>query len=160
MRLVRLVPLALAALPAAAVSQASAGPPRSGQYRTTLELVLFEVPGLPESELPAAREAFVEELGSGNDFCLAPAPASAVMRRKLLEHIAEGDCRFDRFATRGAVVSAAMSCTREATDLGRVTVDGRIWSENADVNMSLQQDFGLGPTRIVVRAQSVRVGDC
>jgi hypothetical protein len=54
-----------------------------------------------------------------------------------------------------------MSCTREATLGGKVTVDGRIWAENADVNMALEQDIpGLGATRIVVRAQSARVGDC
>jgi hypothetical protein len=83
------------------------------------------------------------------------------MQRKMLEHVAEGDCGFDRFETRGAVVSAAMSCTREATLGGKVTVDGRIWAENADVNMALEQDIpGLGATRIVVRAQSARVGDC
>lgn len=158
----RLAPLALAALPGAAVSQVSGDhPPRAGQYRTALDLVLFEVPGVSEDQLAPARAEFLEELASGNDFCLAPDAASDAMRRKMLENLAEGDCSFGRFQSTGATVSATLSCTREATDRGRVTIDGRIWVENADLNMNLEQDFaGLGPTRIVVRARSARVGDC
>lgn len=160
-RLARLVPVALAVLPAAALSQVAANPPRPGHYRTTLELVLFEVPDAPEAQLAPAREAFLEELAAGNDFCLAPEPASAALRRKMVENLAEGDCTFARFQATGPTVSATLSCAREETDRGKVTVDGRIWAENADLSMNLEQEFaGLGPTRIVVRARSARVGDC
>jgi hypothetical protein len=158
-RLVLLAPLALATLPAAAANVASS--PRPGQYRTTAELVLFEVPDVPETLVSQARNAFLEGLASGNDFCLAPDPASDAMRRKMLENIAEGDCSFSRFTAHGVVVSAAMSCTRETPDRGLVTIDGSIWAENADLNMNLEQDFeGIGATRIVVRARAARVGDC
>lgn len=165
-RLALLAPLTLALLPAAAASQGEGGsvaakPPRPGQYRTTLELVLFEVAGVPEDRWQPAREAFVEGLASGNDFCLAPASSAAEQRRSMVEHLAEAQCRFERFEASGATVSATMSCTREGTGDGKVTLDGRIWSENADLNMALDHDVtGLGPTRIVVHAQSARVGDC
>jgi len=160
-RFARLAPLALVALPAAAISQVAANPPRPGQYRTTLELVLFEVPGAPEEQLAPVREAFVEELTAGNDFCLAADPTGDTLRRNMVENLAEGDCTFGRFQATGPTVSATLTCTREATDRGRVTIDGRIWVENADLNMNLEQNFaGLGPTRIVVRARSARVGDC
>ena len=168
MRRTRFVPLVLAALLLTAAGQTSTGgpeavasAPRAGEYRTTLELILFEVPGVSEDQLPQVRESFVEELGSGNTFCLTPDPANLVMRRKMLEHIAEGDCTFDRFEATGATVSAAMSCARSDATGGRVTMDGRIWAENADVNMALAQELpGRSPTRIVVRARAARVGDC
>lgn len=171
MRLARLAPVALAVLPAAAVSQVSADPlavvppgpgqPRGGQYRTALELIEFDVPGATEDSLRAMRDVVAEGLASGNAFCLEPDPLDEGMRRKMLEHIAEGECTFDSFNRTGAAVNATMSCIRSASVDSQVTMGGRIWAENADLDMTLKQDLpGLGATRIRVRAQSARVGDC
>jgi hypothetical protein len=83
------------------------------------------------------------------------------MDRNMLEHIAEGECTFDRFEMNGVAVTAAMSCTRDASLGSQVLMDGRIWAENSAVNMTLTQDLpGVGATRIRVRARSARVGDC
>jgi hypothetical protein len=161
MRLARLVPLALATLPAVAMSQASesqpvASQPRAGQYRTALELIEFDVPGDAAGQ---AREAFVEELASGNDFCLGRG-ADEPLDRQLLEQIAEGECSFGTFDRTGAAVKAVMLCTRDTTVGSQVTMNGQVWTENADLDMILEQEFGANLTRIRVRARPARVGDC
>lgn len=162
MRFARLASLALAMLPATAAGEVSeSGPaasqPRAGQYRTALELVEFEVPGDSDHR---ARDAFAEELVLGNDFCLKSDAADEAMDRKMLAHIAEGECTFGRFDRTGVAVSAAMVCTRDTTVGSQVTMNGRIWAENADLDMILEQELETGVTRIRVRAQSVRSGDC
>jgi len=170
MRLVRLMPLALAVLPVAASSQVSedlsvvapqgTSEPRAGQYRTVLELIEFEAPAAPEATLPRMRDVLVMELAQGDNFCLEPETADEGMRRSMLEHIADGECTFGSFDRTGAAVTAAMSCTGGPFD-SQITMDGRIWAENADLDMTLKQDInGLGATRMRVRAQSARVGDC
>ena len=165
MRFVRLISLALATLPAAAASEVSQGEPaanqpRAGLYRTALQLIEFEVPGASEDQTRSMREAFAEDLASGNDFCLAPDPAGAALDRELLERIAEGECTFGRFDRSGAAIRTVMLCTRDTTVGSQVTMDGRIWSENADLDMILEQELETGVTRIRARAQSARVGDC
>jgi hypothetical protein len=157
MRLTRLVPLALATLTVASASDVSQSQPRAGQYRTALELIEFDVSGDDEGH---AREAFAEELASGNDFCLGPGTSDESLDRAMLAHIAEGECSFGRFDRTGAAVSAVMLCTREATVGSQVTMSGQIYPENADLDMTLQQEFGGGVTRIRLRARPARVGDC
>ena len=170
--------LALAALPVAVASQDSneeeeeepavalppAIEPRAGAYRTTLELLEFEAsarPTLPADQLNAAREAFAAELASGNDFCLAAEPASEPATRRLLAQVAEGECTVDRLERDGAAVSATLSCVRPAAVDGVVSFEGRIFSENSTLDMTLTQDVpGLGATRMRLLAKSARVGDC
>ncbi len=156
MRFAHLAALALATM-AAGENQPTVSQPRAGKYRTALELIEFDVSGDAAGQ---AREAFVEELASGNDFCLGPDAADEPLDRKLLEDIAEGECSFGRFSRTGTAVDAVMLCTRDATVGSQVMMSGRIWPENADLEMTLEQDFGAGATRIRVRARPARVGDC
>lgn len=160
MRFARLVPLALATLPAAASSEVAESQPRAGLYRTALALIEFEVHGASDDQTRSMREAFADELATGNDFCLEHDPQGAALDRKLLEHVAEGECTFGTFDRTGAAVRTVMLCTRDTTVGSQVTMDGRIWTENADLEMTLEQEFGAGATRIRVRAQPVRSGDC
>jgi hypothetical protein len=166
-----LAPIGLAVLSAAVVGQDLDGgtpveprmvsQPRPGRYRTALELLAFEAPGAPEKQARAMRDLVAEEMATGNDFCIGSDPAPGAMDRNMLEHIAEGECTFDRFEMNGVAVTAAMSCTRDAGLGSQVLMDGRIWAENSAVNMTLTQDLpGVGATRIRVRARSARVGDC
>lgn len=160
MRFARLVLLVLATLPAAAASEVAESQPRAGLYRTALELTEFEVRGASDDQTRSLREAFEEELATGNDFCLEPDPEGAALDRKLLEHVAEGECTFGKLERSGPAVRTVMLCTRDDTVGSQVTMDGRIWTENADLAMTLEQEFGAGATRIAVRAQPVRSGDC
>src|SRR5688572_17338532 len=170
-RLALLTLPAVAALPAAVASQdAEISPaatmqpvsqPRPGQYRSVFELLTFEVPGVTEEQARQLRDVFAEEMESGNDFCLKGSRDDEAATRRVLEQFAEGQCRFDSFERTGAAVSAAMYCTRGRGVASQMTIDGRVWGENADLNMTLNQAFeGTGAVLIGIRVQSTRIGDC
>lgn len=170
-RFARLSALALAALPAAAASQDPVGEPadpppaapqpRPGEYRTVANLIEFEVPEIPASQVPALRDSFAEELATGNNFCLKSDVGDEARLRTMLEQVAEGECVSDSLFSDGTAVAATMQCTHGSAGTSEVAVNGRLWSENADLDVVLRQQLdGLGSVRIRLRARPARVGDC
>jgi hypothetical protein len=170
LRPARLAVLVLAALPAAAASQDSDGPPdglaplpkpRPGAYRTVANLIEFELPDVPASQVPGLRDGFAEELATGNNFCLKSDLGDEARIRALLEQVAEGDCVSDSLYTNGTAVAATMSCTHGTAGTSEVAVNGRLWPENSDLEVVLRQQLeGLGTVRIRLRARPARIGDC
>src|SRR5690606_13582907 len=46
--------------------------PLPGQYRTAIELIEFDIPGMPEAMKGQMRQLVAGEFAQGNEFCMTP----------------------------------------------------------------------------------------
>src|SRR5690606_11865013 len=135
--------------------------PRPGQYRSTLELLEFDAPGVPDSAKQQMRQIFASGLTEGNTFCLTPEDAAANGARQMVENMAESDCTMDRFDVTGGAVVAEMQCAGEGGAASTVKMEGQMTTESSTMTMDTSQNVpNIGETRMKMRVTSQRIGDC
>ena len=144
---------------AAAVEE---GPtPQAGQYRTTAELLEFNLPGAPAEVTDMMRTAFAEGAAQGNEYCLTPEQAEANSREQVLKNLAESDCTVSRFDMSGGRFDAALSCPTGEGASGDVTMAGTMNETGSDVEMTFKTQVPeMGEATIRMRLVSERVGEC
>lgn len=135
--------------------------PRPGQYRTTLELVEFDAPGLPESAKQQMQQIFASGLAEGNTFCMSQADVDANGPEQMVKNLAEADCTMNAFDVSGNTVTADMQCPGEGGGTRTVKMNGQMAAESSNMTMEMAQDIPqMGATRMTVSVSSERVGDC
>jgi len=145
---------------AAAASQLPT--PQPGEYRTTGELMTFEAPGKPQEEVDMAREFMSSIFAQENTQCMTQEDADQGYRR-FVDQMAEGDdsCEMTSYETTSESFTAAMSCGGEESNGGTMTFAGDVTETSMDMTMTMEgEDPSMGETRMVIRLQSERVGDC
>ena len=146
MRLIHTAPLAAAILLAAcgggadadkdgavssneAVAEAAQAPRlQPGEYRTTYEMLEFNVPGATD-ERKQQLQALMggkEEVAKPITHCLTPEQAAANGAEQMAKNMAAGNCTVARFDVSGGTISAEMQCTGPTGNMSHVTMDGQI----------------------------------
>jgi hypothetical protein len=135
--------------------------PKPGQYRTTLELLEFNAPGVPDSAREQMQQAFTSGLAEGNTFCMTEAQAAENGPRQMVENLAESDCEMNSFNVSGNTVVAEMQCAGPGGGKNTVKMDGEMTAETSTMTMDLTQNLGaLGDVGMKMRVASQRIGDC
>jgi hypothetical protein len=135
--------------------------PRPGQYQTTLELIEFDVPGMPEQAKAQVRAMLGGELSQGNDFCLTPEEAENNGAQKMMENLAESNCTFDKFDVAGGKIDADMQCKGQDGMVSHVQMDGTMTAEGSAMTMTMDQDMAnVGKMNMKMKVTSKRTGDC
>lgn len=135
--------------------------PRPGQYQTSLELIEFDVPGMPDDAKAQMRAMVGGELTQGNNFCLTPEEAEANGPKRMAENLAESNCTFNKFNVSGGNLVADMQCKGEDGMVSHVLMDGQMTSESSTMLMTMEQEIAnMGKTRMKMRVTSKRTGDC
>ncbi len=138
----------------------AAAMPEPGQYRSTQELLEFEMPGLSEDMAGMIRSAFAEGAAEESTYCLTAEEAGNA-REQMLENMAESDCEVSRFDMAGGTIDAAMSCPTGEGVTGDVALTGTMDSNGADMVMSFSTDVpSMGAASIRMRVVSERIGEC
>jgi hypothetical protein len=181
MRLIHTAPLAAAILLAACGSDAdtnedgtvssgeavaeaaNAIKPQPGQYRTTTELLEFNVPGAPD----ALKQQIQAQMGGAGEVtkptlsCLTPEQAAANGAEEMAKKMAEGNCTVARFDVSGGSISAEMQCVDANGGTSHVQMDGQMTSTSSTMTMTNEMDLqGIGKMQMKARVSSQRVGDC
>ncbi len=140
---------------------AAEGPqPQPGQYRTTAELLEFNVPGAPPEAADMMRSAFSQGAAEGNTYCLTPEQA-ATSREDMLKNMAESDCTVSRFDMSAGRFDAALSCPSGQGVAGNVTMTGTMSETGSDMEMAFTTEVpGAGTATIRMHMVSERIGDC
>ena len=134
--------------------------PRAGEYRSTIELVEFNIQGMPDGMHEQMRGMVAGELEQGNSFCLSQEEADRGAEG-MMENIAEGDCSVTRFDVDGGTIDAEMQCTHEGGGSGVVTLNGTMGEDSSEMTMQMQQQIPeLGQANMTMRVTSQRIGDC
>jgi hypothetical protein len=146
-----------------AAEAAGAITPQPGQYRTSYQLLEFNVPGAPEAmkQQIEAQMGGAAEVAKPITYCLTPEQASANGAEQMAKKMAEGNCTVAKFDVSGGTVSGEMQCTGADGSVSRVVVDGQMTSTSSTMTMTNEMDMqGLGKVQMKARATSERIGDC
>jgi hypothetical protein len=135
--------------------------PRPGQYRTSLELLEFDVPGMTDQMKAQMRSMVGGEFAKGNTYCLTPEEAAANGSKRMAENMAEGNCTFSKFDVSAGTLSADMQCTGDDGLTSHVLMNGIMTQTSSDMTMTMNQQMeGVGQLRMKIHAKSERIGDC
>src|SRR5690606_11987667 len=78
--------------------------PRPGEYRTTVELIDFDMPGMPEALKQQVRSTMGASMSQSRDFCLTPEEAASNGPREVAENLAQSNCMIGRLDEAGKKV--------------------------------------------------------
>lgn len=137
--------------------------PQPGQYRTTYQLLEFNVPGMPE----AMKQRMKAQMGGANEvakpitYCLTPEQSAANGAEQMAKNMAEGNCTVSRFDVSGGTISAEMQCAAPNGASSHVVMDGQMTTTSSTMTMTNETDMqGLGKVQMKSRVTSERIGDC
>lgn len=139
--------------------------PRPGEYRTTMELLDFQmpdVPGMTEQMKQQMRATMGASLTQSHDFCLTPEEAKANGPRQMAEKLAKSDCTMKRFDISGNTIVADMSCPgANGAGASTMRMEGQMNAEGSDMTLAMEQEVpGRGAIRTKMRVTSERTGEC
>ncbi|MBH5322039.1 DUF3617 domain-containing protein [Aurantiacibacter sediminis] len=147
------------------VAEVAAGlaTPQPGQYRTTGELVEFDMPGAPEEQVQMMRGMMEMNTGQEEVICITEEQADEGFQEFLVAMNDNADtCTFSEFTVDGDQLNAAMQCDDGRGSMGSVSFDGIITETSQDMTVTMDMENaaeGQG-IRMVVRNQTERLGDC
>ena len=130
--------------------------PSPGEYATSVELIEFDAPGLPEETIEQARREFAVGAREPNLYCLT----EGVTREQWLSEMVEADCTLSRFTAEGNDMDGAMQCSSDIGLDGRVEIAGTSAEEGSDLRMTYTLPTSAGEGTVRMRVTSERTGDC
>jgi Protein of unknown function (DUF3617) len=138
-----------------------------GQYDTRIELIRFDMPGVPMEMAAQMRQQMETQFQQATSVCLTPEQARGG-RQARLEDMAKatnGQCRADNLATNGDRVTGRMICNGGPGGAGAATVtfEGTLGAESSDMTISttVTNPMNAGqPIVQVMRVTSRRTGEC
>lgn len=140
--------------------------PRAGQYENTVELIDFEVPGLPPQQAEAMEATMANVSGQSSTSCLTQAEADKGFEepiRKMTENNGAMRCQFGRFDVDGGKIDAAMTCKGPQGLTSDITLTGTGSAEATSMQMKMVQKAAMipgGEMRMEMKMNSRRLGDC
>lgn len=139
--------------------------PRPGEYRTTMELLDFQmpdIPGMTEQMKQQMRATMGASLTQSHDFCLTPDEAAANGPRQMAEKLAKSNCTMEQFDIKGSAIVAEMLCPgANGAGSSRMRMEGEMSAEGSVMTMAMDQDMpGRGPMQMKMKVTSERTGEC
>lgn len=131
--------------------------PDPGKYRTDVELISFEAPGLDPNLRGMIGQAMAGGFKQDNTYCITSEETS----KDWLESLAKSDCTLDSFSASGNSFSSRMTCEVERGQTATIDMSGSSSGSSSDVSMAM--DMGvpdLGRVTMKMRMKSQRIGDC
>lgn len=139
--------------------------PLPGQYRSSAEMISFDVPGLPPAQADRLKEMAGGLSSSDQTFCLTQEQADqgfADTVRQLGEGDGKMSCEFTRFDADGSALDAALSCSGMGAS-ATMDMTGELQPDRSKIRMEMSQSAGPipgGSMDIVMEIVSERIGDC
>jgi hypothetical protein len=146
-----------------AVAAGRLAQPRPGEYRTTVELLGFDMPGMPEAAKRQMRAAVGSSMTQIRDFCLTPEEAAANGPEQMAKNLVQANCTMEKFNVTGNRIVADMACKGDAQGqgAGRMHMDGEMNAESSTMTMTMDQEMpGVGTMQMKMKAVSERTGEC
>jgi len=134
--------------------------PNPGQYRTTIKMTKFDVPGMPAAQAGKMKEMF-SATGQSSEFCLTKAQAEKGYE-DMTKNMAQGNCTFDRYNAGGGKLDAKMTCETGQGMKSSIEMAGTIQPEAMQMVMKMNNTMPGMPGGVAMETEvsSVRIGDC
>lgn len=131
--------------------------PQPGLYRSTNEILEFDIPGAP----PQVKEMMRNSASSRQaiEYCVTPEEAAKGFEESIRKS-QEGDCDYKRFDVDGGRIAAELTCRQDGRTV-ELTLSGKGNSTSSEMDMTMKTDMGeLGAGTIRARSRSERIGEC
>ncbi|WP_176484589.1 DUF3617 domain-containing protein [Sphingomonas spermidinifaciens] len=131
-----------------------------GQWRTTIEVIEAEVPGLP----PQMAEVMKKQMLQKSTVSSCMTPEQAANPNEDLFAGKSGNCRFDRFTMKDGKVDAAMTCAGDGSGAGaaKILMTGTFDKTRFEMENRIEAT-GAGARQAMKmrsRVTGERTGDC
>lgn len=128
-----------------------------GQYRTTIKVDKYDIPGMPAAVLEQMKGAMGKPIEM--TYCMSPEKA-AMGTEAMKENMAQAKCQFEKFEARGGTVDSVMVCDSQGMKI-RSTSQGT-YSPTGSVVKATGDLAGPGGQKIHVEQTITmeRTGDC
>ena len=148
----------------AEVARESAALPKPvpGLYRSAVELVSMEAPGLPPQMVEQMKRSMATR-SNGNEFCLTAAEADKGYEERVKKLAGRPECAFDRYSASAGTLDAQLTCNGEQGMKSVMTMKGTMGPQGSDVTMSMDQSGSRlpgGGMKMTMHVKSERVGEC
>ena len=128
-----------------------------GEYRSTSELVSFEIEGLSPQMQQMAEAAFADGAGAGHTYCVT----EEMTAEDWLSQMNESECTVTSLDGSSEGIDAVLQCSDPEGMNGRVELAGNADGDSANMDVRFDVDIpGMGTGRIHMRSASERIGDC
>lgn len=141
--------------------------PQAGEYTTTGELVEFNVPGIPEEQAAAGRQAMEQQFAAASSFCITQEQADRGFEDFVREMQGnDQDCTISNFVAGSASIDATMTCGGGDGGMPESTIRiaGTVGETEQDMTMTMDVQNPVAPDggamHMVVRTHAERTGDC
>jgi hypothetical protein len=133
---------------------------RPGEYRVSLELLEFDMPGLTDEAKQQAQQFYSSGL-TGHTFCMTPQDAANNGAEQMVKSMTDSDCTTKSFNVSGGSVVSEMQCAMDGGITSTMRMEGQITTESSTMTMDTTQTVpGAGETRTKMKVTSQRIGDC
>ncbi|MCB2073114.1 MAG: DUF3617 domain-containing protein [Novosphingobium sp.] len=135
--------------------------PRPGQYKQTMTVTEFELPGAPPEMAAQLKSA----LGQSNDqeFCLTEEMSKKGFQDMFQKIGDDGECSYERFNVSGGDLDALLQCQSEAEGKAQFSLAGKVTTEGSDIKVRIDSDnpnSPMGKAKIGMHMVTERIGDC
>lgn len=135
--------------------------PQPGEYRQTVEITRFEIPGMTEEHAAQFRTMLAKVPAS--TYCLTEADADKGFKDMLDNLPGDNQCSYSRFDVDNGRLDARMECRNTSGATAKATMAGRIGPQGSEVNLDMEQTMphmGDRKTLMSMHMKTTRLGDC
>lgn len=136
--------------------------PQPGKYRSTVNLISVEAPGLPPEAAAQMKQMFARR-EAGNEYCLTGEDAAKGYEEGVKKLAGRPNCAFDHYSADGGTVKAKLTCNPPEGGKSVLVMQGAMTPTGSDVTMSMEQsgpDMPGGGMKMKMNVKSERIGDC
>lgn len=146
----------------AAAESAALPRPLPGLYRSAIELVSMEAPGLPPQMVEQMKRS-VAARSSGQEFCLTAEEAAKGYEERVKKLAGRPECSFDHYNAAAGTLDAQLTCKGEQGMKSVMTMKGTMTPQGSDVTMAMDQTGSKlpgGGMKMTMHVKSERIGEC
>jgi hypothetical protein len=147
-----------------ALAREMANAPRlqPGQYSVSMEMVRFDVPGMPPEQAQMMRQMMAGVSAQQQSHCVTQAESEQSLE-DMYKRLGEGNCTMDNFDVSGSRMTGQMTCSGGAGRSSTINITGEMGTTASDTTMVMAlTDPGLpqGRGEMEMRVRMNRTGDC
>jgi hypothetical protein len=137
--------------------------PTPGLYRSEVELLSVDAPGMPPQMAEQMKAMMAKRSTTPNEFCLTGEEAAKGYEERVKKLAGRPECKFDRYSADAGKLDAQLTCTGAGGVTSVMTMQGAMSPEGSDVTLGMNQSGGKlpgGGMKMTMRVKSQRVGEC
>jgi hypothetical protein len=142
--------------------------PMPGQYKSSIKITKFEIPGLGQKEAEAFK-GLMSGTAQTRTYCVSKEESDQGFK-EMTKQFEKGKCNYDRFDATGGRLDAKMTCETGKGMSSTIEISGTTTSEGSNMVLKMQNSapagtnaFGpgaMGNANIEMEVSNARIGDC